>query len=68
VALVECCEAQAREDWHVFDRWCWLGTVRTLEAAATLARAEARRFEADTYRIMRRALQRARQDQVIRLE
>jgi DNA polymerase-3 subunit epsilon len=68
VALVECCDVQSREDWHVFDRWCWLGTVRTLDAAAALARTATRTFEADTYRIVRRALQRARQQQVIPLE
>lgn len=61
VALVERgapdADGGAREDWHVVDRWCWLGTVRTLEAALALARSEApRRFEADVYRIVRGAL------------
>jgi DNA polymerase-3 subunit epsilon len=47
----------AREDWHVADRWCWLGSVGTLEAALALARSDRpRRFEADVYRILRGAL------------
>jgi DNA polymerase-3 subunit epsilon len=59
VALVERNRATQREDWHVFDRWCWLGTVRTLEAALALARTGERRFEVDAYRIARLAVARA---------
>jgi DNA polymerase-3 subunit epsilon len=59
VALIERNPARLREDWHVFDRWCWLGSVRTLDAAFDLARAGAPRFDADAYRIARLALQRA---------
>jgi DNA polymerase-3 subunit epsilon len=58
VALVERNPARHREDWHVFDRWCWLGTVKTADAAAALARAAPRVFEPDVYRIVRRALAR----------
>lgn len=61
IAIVERNPLRSREDWHVFDRWCWLGTVRTFEAAAALAREAARRFDADAYRIARLALQRAAQ-------
>jgi DNA polymerase-3 subunit epsilon len=51
VALVERADDRLREDIHVFDRWCWLGTVRTLEAAAPLARTAPRVFEADAARL-----------------
>ena len=61
VALVERNAAQQREDWHVFDRWCWLGSVRTLDAALALARGEARVFEVDAYRIARQAVARAQE-------
>jgi DNA polymerase-3 subunit epsilon len=57
VALVERRDDGLREDLHVLDRWCWLGSVRTLDAASALARSDApRRFEADVYRIVRSAL------------
>jgi DNA polymerase-3 subunit epsilon len=60
VALVERRGDGSREDLHVADRWCWLGSVRTLDAALALARSDApRRFEADVYRIVRSALDRA---------
>jgi DNA polymerase-3 subunit epsilon len=51
VALVERNAERLREDWHVFDRWCWLGTVKTYDAAAELARCAERRFEADAARL-----------------
>ena len=56
VALVERDASGVREDLHVFDRWCWLGTVRGHEAAEQLAAAGARSFDADLYRIASRAL------------
>ena len=56
VALIERDEAGTREELHVFDRWCWLGTVRSHEAAAQLAAVAPRVFDADAYRIMHRAL------------
>jgi DNA polymerase-3 subunit epsilon len=56
VALVERDAARFREDWHVFDRWCWLGSVRTLDAALGLARQRVPCFEADTARLAMRAL------------
>jgi DNA polymerase-3 subunit epsilon len=61
VALVERNPARQREDWHVFDRWCWLGSVRTLDAALTLAKESERSFEVDAYRIARQAVTRARE-------
>ena len=41
---------------HVFDRWCWLGTVKTLDAAAELARSAPRVFEADAARLALQSL------------
>jgi len=57
VALIERDPGGLREDLHVFDRWCWLGTVRTHEAAAQLAANGQRMFDADVYRIAQKALQ-----------
>jgi len=59
VALVERNAQTQREDWHLFDRWCWLGSVRTLDAALQLARTTERKFEIDAYRIARQAIARA---------
>ncbi len=59
IALVErrASDAGSREDWHVIDRWCWLDTVRSEDAALALARSDApRRFEPDVFRVLRRAL------------
>ena len=56
VALVERNAERFHEDIHVFDRWCWLGTVKTLDAAAALARAAPRVFEADAARLALKAL------------
>jgi DNA polymerase III subunit epsilon len=67
VALVETNSATRREDWHVFDRWCWLGSVRTLDAALTLASEAERTFEVDAYRITRQAVARA-QEGLLRIE
>lgn len=59
VALVERRADGLREDLHVIDRWCHLGSVRSLDAALALANATAPRvFEPDIYRIARGALQR----------
>jgi len=57
VALVERRGDTLREDVHVVDRWCWLGTVQTLQAAQALASGGSeRRFEPDVYRVLRGAL------------
>jgi len=56
LALVERNADRFREDWHVFDRWCWLGTVKTLDAARELARSAPARFEGDAARLAVRAL------------
>ncbi len=56
MAVIEPDAAGEREDLHVFDRWCWLGTVRTHEAAARLAAEAPRVFDADLYRIALKAL------------
>jgi DNA polymerase-3 subunit epsilon len=57
VALVERNAARQREQIHVFDRWCWLGTVSTFEAAELLARTAPRRFEADAARLALQAIE-----------
>ena len=56
IALVERNAERFHEDIHVFDRWCWLGTVKTLDAATALARAAPRVFEADAARLALQAL------------
>jgi DNA polymerase-3 subunit epsilon len=56
VALVERNAGRFREDWHVFDRWCWLGTVKTIDAARGLAMTSPRAFEADAARLAIRSL------------
>ena len=57
VALIERRADALREDIHVVDRWCWLGSVRTLDAAQALAAGQiAPAFEPDVYRILRSAL------------
>jgi DNA polymerase-3 subunit epsilon len=56
VAFVERDAARFREDIHVFDRWCWLGTVSTLDAAKELARSAPRHFEADAARLALQAI------------
>ena len=56
VALVERDPAAQDEELHLFDRWCWLGTVHSTEAARRLAASAPRVFDADVYRIARRAL------------
>jgi hypothetical protein len=56
IALVERNPERFREDWHVLDRWCWLGTVKTIDAARGLATTSPRVFEADAARLAIRAL------------
>ena len=45
-----------REDWHVFDQSCYLGTVRNRDAAVALAHVAPRAFELDAYRLAGKAL------------
>jgi DNA polymerase-3 subunit epsilon len=56
IALVERNPERFQEDWHVFDQWCWLGTVKSLNAAFDLARTAARVFDADAARLASQAL------------
>jgi DNA polymerase-3 subunit epsilon len=51
IALIERNPARFREQIHVFDQWCWLGSVATLDAAEALARGATRMFEADAARL-----------------
>ena len=45
-----------REDWHVFDQWCHLGTAADEATAQALAAGADRRFEPAAYRLLRGAL------------
>lgn len=56
IALVERNVDRFQEDWHVFDQWCWLGTVKSLNAAFDLVPSAARVFEADAARLASQAL------------
>jgi len=56
IALVERNAERFQEQWHVFDQWCWLGTVKSLNAALDLARSAPRTFEADAARLAVQAL------------
>jgi len=67
VALVERDDGGTREDLHVFDRWCWLGTVHSPEAAAQVAASAPRVFDADVFRIAQRALSAAAAPAVVAL-
>ena len=57
IALVERNVSRQREQMHAFDRWCWLGTVGTFDAAEALARTAPRRFEADAARLALQAIE-----------
>ena len=56
IALVERNEERFQEQWHVFDQWCWLGTVKSLNAALDLVHSAQRVFEADAARLAVQAL------------
>jgi len=56
VALVEENADRFQQQWHVFDQWCWLGSVKSLDAAADLARRAPRVFEADAARLSVQAM------------
>lgn len=54
-----------RESWHVFDRWCYLGSAATQDDAALLTRVRERRFDADAFRILTNHLRREPDAEVI---
>ncbi len=56
IALVERNADRYQEQFHVFDRWCWLGTARSLGAAQEMAGLSARSFEPDAARLAVQAL------------
>jgi len=57
IALVERDPLRFQEDWHVFDRWRHLGSVRSESAALSLARAPASpRFEAPVFGLLQGTL------------
>mgnify|MGYP001194196281 CR=1 FL=1 len=57
VAFVEHSEHAQRSAWHVFDRWCHLGTASDASGFEALcANLPPRRFDLDRYRMMQRWL------------
>jgi DNA polymerase-3 subunit epsilon len=38
--------------WHVFDRWCYLGSVSDIEAVQALIQNAERRFDIDAFRLL----------------
>lgn len=56
IALIERGADRGGEAFHVFDRWCWLGSVRSHDAALALAAQATREFEADAARLAVQAL------------
>lgn len=63
VAVCETNEAQDRSDWHIFDRWCHLASVRTLEELhsfqeqfASNSGARPLAFDLDTYKMLQKYL------------
>jgi DNA polymerase-3 subunit epsilon len=60
IALIEDGGIGATCDWHVIDRWRWLGTAHDRVQAYALARGtQLPAFDADHYQIVRSALERA---------
>jgi DNA polymerase III subunit epsilon len=59
IALIEDGGLGAACDWHVFDRWRWLGTARDRAQAREIAStAPLPAFDADQFRIVQGALER----------
>jgi DNA polymerase-3 subunit epsilon len=59
IAIRERDEAGARSEWHLFESWCYLGSAKSeaeLHEAAQMRFEPA--FDLDTYRILRRELER----------
>lgn len=70
IAIRERDEAGARCEWHLFESWCYLGSAKS---EAELHEAAQTRFETafdlDTYRILRRELEkRAASPDIVRLQ
>ena len=56
ISIVENSADLLRQDWHVIDQWCYLGTVQSERAAWELARSGERRFDLDEYQILQKHL------------
>ncbi len=52
ISIVEKSADLLREDWHVVDQWCYLGTVQSEAAAWELAHDGERRFDLDAYQLV----------------
>lgn len=70
IGLRETDEARRRQDLHLFENWCWLGTAeREQDIEALLADRSARKFDLDVYRILRGWLERkANRCEIINLD
>ena len=68
IALVEDAGIGTACDWHVIDRWRWLGTTDGPAAARALTAAPLPPFDADEFRIVREAMERATRGQLQRIE
>jgi DNA polymerase-3 subunit epsilon len=64
IALVEDAGIGGACDWHVIDRWRWLGTAHGATAARALAATAPPLFDADEFRILRDAMDRATRGQL----
>ncbi len=45
-------DAAPAAQWHVFDRWCYLGSVSDIEAVQALIQNAERRFDIDAFRLL----------------
>ena len=45
-------DAAPATQWHVFDRWCYLGSASDIEAAQALIQNAERRFDIDAFRLL----------------
>lgn len=57
VGLIERSADGQQTDVHVVDAWCYLGTAHTDDECAQLLECARPSFDADTYKILRKALQ-----------
>lgn len=56
IALKEKDDFNSTEDWHVVDRWCYLGTARNAAGVWALLEGPRPAFDQDSYRLLSKAL------------
>ena len=54
IAVKEHCEVQERTQVHVFDQWCYLGTLEAQDGLVSVEDLKPPRFDIDHYKILRR--------------